>query len=97
MKRDDLGLANELSIIGQKIYAVGSLIGSKTDCDSDPTETNNGVFLILADLSKKLEKISRDIEAQALALNRREQGKKTASEQHVKPHLFLVKDAAAVS
>ena len=45
MKRDDLGLANELSTIGQRIYAVGSLIGSKTDCDSDPTETNNGVFL----------------------------------------------------
>lgn len=40
MKRDDLGLANELSIIGQKNYAVDSLIGSKTDCDSDPTETN---------------------------------------------------------
>ncbi len=94
MKRDDLGLANELSIIGQKIYAVGSLIGSKTDCDSDPTETNNGVFLILADLSKRLEKISRDIEAQALALNKKKPEKRAAAEQQVRPQLFLVKEAA---
>lgn len=94
MKRDDLGLANELSIIGQKIYAVGSLIGSKTDCDSDPTETNNGVFLILADLSKRLEKISRDVEAQALALNKKKPERRTPEEQQVRPQLFLVKEVA---
>ena len=96
MKRDDLGLANELSIIGQKIYAVGSLIGSKTDCDSDPTETNNGIFLILADLSKRLEKISRDVEAQTLALSKKKPEKRTY-EQQAKLQLFLVKEAAAVS
>jgi hypothetical protein len=89
MKRDDLGLANELSIIGQKIYAVGSLIGSKTDCDSDPTETNNGVFLILADLSKRLEKISRDVEAQALALNKKKPEKGAATEHQVRPQLLF--------
>ena len=94
MKRDDLGLANELSIIGQKIYAVGSLIGLKTDCDSDPTETNNGVFLILADLSKRLEKISRDIEAQALALNKNKPEKGTADGQQARLHLFLAKETA---
>jgi hypothetical protein len=94
MKRDDLGLANEPSVIGQKIYAVGSLIGSKTDCDSDPTETNNGVFLILADLSKRLEKISRDVEAQALSLNKKKPEKRTTDEQQVRPQLFLVKEAA---
>ena len=76
MKRDDLGLANELYTIGQKIYAVGSLIGSKTDTDSDHKETNNGIFLILADLSKRLENISRDVEAQALVLKRPRKKKK---------------------
>jgi hypothetical protein len=93
MKRDDLGLANEQSVIGQKLYAVGSLIGSKTDNDSDPTETNNGVFLILADLSKRLEFISRDIEAQALALRKKNRYRKPCLK--VKPQLFLVKEASA--
>jgi len=46
---------------------VGPLIGSKTDNDSDPTETNDGIFMILAEISKRFEKISCTIETQALA------------------------------
>lgn len=50
----------------------------------------------LADLSKRLEKISRDVEAQTLALSKKKPEKRTY-EQQAKLQLFLVKEAAAVS
>ncbi len=58
--------------------------------------TPKKIFFVLnlADLSKRLEKISRDIEAQALALNKRKPKKGITVEQQVKPQLFLVKEAA---